>query len=75
MTGYDVSSRVEVVGKTGITHEINLVTTRWTETIAIECKYCGEEMTAGFKELVAFHGKLQDLHGIKTAMYDKLYAN
>ena len=69
MTGYDVSSRVEVVGKTGITHEINLVTTRWTETITIECEYCGEEMTAGFKELVSFHPLqanrcMTNLHGV-----------
>ena len=73
MTGYDVSSRVKVVGKRGIIYEINLVATRWTETIAIECKYYGEERTVGIKELIAFHGKLQYLHGIKTTMYDKLY--
>ena len=72
MTGYDVSSRVKVVGKRGIIYEINLVATRWTETIAIECKYYVEERTVGIKELVAFHGKAANIQGIRTTMYDKL---
>jgi hypothetical protein len=68
-TGFDVSRRVRLVGKTGNTHEINLIATRATETIAIECKNCGEDKTVGIMELRNFQGKLTDLRGIRSGMY------
>jgi hypothetical protein len=68
-TGYDVRRRVSLEGKTGITHQINLVATRDDETIAVECKNCGTDKTVGIKELRDFFAKLADLGGIRKGMY------
>ena len=37
-SGYGVTRREKLVGKTGITHEINLVARRIDEIVAVECK-------------------------------------
>ena len=50
-TGYLTKRRQRLVGKSGSTHEFNILATRGSEVIAVECKNCGDERSVGLKEM------------------------